>query len=266
MPKTRLKPTTPSNNNEKLQYTTLISHIGLLLEQSKSRFIKQVNASMTEMYWNIGRYIVEYEQNGADRAKYGSGLLQKIANSLTKAYGKGFSYRNLRAIRQFYLAFLNWQTLSAKSLSLSHFFFLSQIKDIDERHFYMLEANSEQRSLRELKRQFNSALYERLALSKDKDKVMKLASEGQLITTPNEMLKDPYVLEFLEFDEKTEYTESQLEQAIIDNLEKFLLELGKGFAFVSRQKRFTAHEKHFFVDLVFYHRFLRCFVLIDLKV
>jgi predicted nuclease of restriction endonuclease-like (RecB) superfamily len=144
--------------------------------------------------------------------------------------------------------------------------FLSQIKDPDEKTFYLLEANAEQWSLRELKRQFNSALYERLALSKDKDGVMKLAHEGQLITTPEEAIKDPYILEFLGIKEETRYSESELEQAIIDNLEYFLLELGKGFTFVGRQKRFTAHEKHFYIDLVFYHRFLKCFVLVDLKI
>jgi predicted nuclease of restriction endonuclease-like (RecB) superfamily len=156
--------------------------------------------------------------------------------------------------------------VSQKSLSRSHFVFLSQVKDSDERNFYLLEANAEQRSLRELKRQFNSALYERLALSKDKDGVMKLAQEGQLITTPDGAIKDPYVLEFLGLKEDHKYTENELEQAIIDNLEDFLLELGKGFTFVGRQKRFTAGEEHFYVDLVFYHRFLKCFILVDLKI
>jgi predicted nuclease of restriction endonuclease-like (RecB) superfamily len=199
MPKTPLKVATPSKENKKLQYSNLISHIGLLLEQAKSHFIKQVNTTMTEMYRNIGKYIVEYEQKGEDKAEYGSGLLKKLSTDLTQQFGKGYSYYNLNFMRNAYLAFPIFETLSQKSnaLSWSHIVFLCQIKDEFERNFYLIEASHEQRSLRELKRQFNSALYERLALSKDKNKVMKLASEGQIITTPSEVLKDPYIFEFL---------------------------------------------------------------------
>lgn len=249
-----------------LQYPTLIWQIGILLTQARNHLYQQVNTTLVQTYRAIGQYIVEYEQWWSDRAVYGSQLIQKIAEDLTAQHGKWFSYFNINFMRNVYLAFPKFETLSQKSLSWSHLVFLSKIKDVYERNFYMIESSQESRSLRELKRQFNSWLYERLALSQDKETVMKLATQGQIISTPSEALKDPYILEFLGLDEKTHYSESDLEQAIIDNLEYFLLELGKWFTFVGRQKRFTAWEKHFFVDLVFYHRFLKCFVLIDLKI
>jgi hypothetical protein len=180
---------------------------------------------MTEMYRSIGQHIVEYEQKGEARAEYGTRLLQQMSDDLTKQFGKGFSKDNLELMRKVYSTFPITETLSRKSLSWSHLIFLSRIKDDFERKFYIIETQKEQRSLRELRRQFNSSLYERLALSKDKDGVMKLAQEGQLITTPNEVIKDPYILEFLGLKEETHYSESDLEQAIIDNLETFLLEL-----------------------------------------
>lgn len=247
-------------------YLNLVWNIAWLLEQARSQVYQQVNITLVKTYRHIGQYIVEFEQWWADKAEYGSNLIQKLADDLTIQYGKGFSYYNLNFMRNVYICFSNFETLSQKSVSRSHLVFLSKIKDDSERKFYLIESNQEQWSLRELKRQFNSWLYERLALSKDKDKVMQLAHQGQIVTTATEAIKDPYILEFLGLDEKIEYSESELEQAIINNLEYFLLELGKWFTFVGRQKRFTAGEKHFFVDLVFYHRFLKCFVLIDLKI
>ncbi len=253
-------------SQQPLQYPTLISQIGTLLEQSRNHLSQQVNTTLIKTYRSIGHYIVEYEQWWADRAIYWSQLLNQVANDLTIQYWKWFSYFNINFMRNVYLTFPNFETLSQKSISWSHLVFLSKIKDKQERDFYLIESSQESRSLRELKRQFNSWLFERLALSTDKDGIMKLAKQGQIITKPTDGFKDPYILEFLWLDEKAHYSESDLEKAIIDNLEYFLLELGKGFAFIGRQKRFTAGDQHFFVDLVFYHRFLKCFVLIDLKI
>ena len=247
-------------------YPDLLQQLWILVTQSKKHLVQQVNHTIIKTYRTIGHYIVEYEQDGQDYAQYGSWLLQRISSDLTDQFGKGFSYRNIRNMRQIYLTFPIWQTVSAKSLSRSHYLFLSQIKQEPERNFYLIESTQQQRSLRELKRQFNSGLYQRLALSTNKKDLHKLAEQWQLTQTPKDIIKDPYILEFLWLEEQEKYTESQLEQAIIDNIEHFLLELGKGFTFVARQKRFTADEKHFYIDLVFYHRFLQCFVLIDLKI
>ncbi len=247
-------------------YDILLSSIWSTLASAKNKLYQQVNATLVQTYRKIGQYVVEFEQWWADRAIYGTGLLNQLAVDLTIKYWKWFSYFNLNFMRNVYISFPIFETVSQKSLSRSHLVFLSKIKDNDERSFYMIESAQESRSLRELKRQFNGGLYERLALSKDKDSIMRLASQWQIITSASDAIKDPYILEFLGLDEKSEYSESELEQAIIDNLEGFLLELWKWFTFVGRQKRFTAWEKHFFVDLVFYHRFLKCFVLIDLKI
>jgi predicted nuclease of restriction endonuclease-like (RecB) superfamily len=188
---------------------------------------------------------------------------------LTANYGKGFSQRNLEQMRQFYLVYSTQipQTPSAKfSLSYSHYLFLMRIENPEERNFYEIESSQNNWSLRELKRQFDSALYERLSLSKDKEKVKSLAVQGQIIENPCDIVKDPYVLEFLGLPEKAYYSESELESRLIEKLENFLLELGKGYTFVGRQVRLSFEEKHFFVDLVFYNRLLQCFVLIDLKI
>lgn len=203
---------------------------------------------MVMTYRTIGQYIVEYEQGGADRAEYGSGLLQKLSDDLTSRFGKGFSVYNLRDMRKFYLTYPKAETLSPESqftLSRSHYIFLIKLEE-SERKFYEIESAANNRSLRELKRQFDSGLFLRLALSKDKEWVKTLSEKGQIITKPQDIVKDPYILEFLWLKEESKYSESDLEQAIIDKIENFLLELGKWFAFIRRQQRFTFNGKAFF--------------------
>ena len=237
---------------------------------------------MVYTYYNIGYMIVEEEQKGSNRAEYGKYVLKELSVYLAERFGKGFSVTNLKQMRQFYMIYSSdqiGQTVSDQFknlptvntgrkffLSWSHYLQLMRISNIDERHFYEIEAAKNDWSLSELKRQYNSSLYERMALSKDKEAVARLATEGQIIESPQDLIKDPYVLEFLGLPELPEYSESELESKIIDNLQKFLLELGTGFAFVGRQVRFTFEEEHFRVDLVFFNRLLRCFVLFDLKI
>ena len=253
-----------------------------VLAKARKNAKTSVNLSMVCAYFEIGRMIVEEEQHGANRAAYGTQLLKELSAYLTKIYGRGFSATNLKQMRQFYLIYVNdqiGQTLSDQFeklpavstgrkfyLSWSHYLKLMRIDNIDERHFYEIESVKNDWSLSELKRQYNSSLYERLALSADKDKVYRLALEGQTIETPKDAVKDPYVLEFLGMPELPSYSETELESRIIDHLQQFLLELGTGFAFIGRQERFTFDEEHFMVDLVFYNRLLRCFVLFDLKI
>ena len=222
---------------------------------------------MTKTYFLIGKRIVEEEQDGNKRAEYGKKLMKTLSEKLTKEFGRGFSQRNLEQMRTFYLRYSISQTVSAEfKLSWSHYLILMRMEDIDTRKFYEIEAIENNWSLRELKRQVNSSLYERLVLSKDKEKVKELAVKGQIIEKPQDIIKDPYILEFLGLNEKSDYSENKLETEIINKLEMFLLELGKGFTFVGRQVRFTFDERHFRVDLVFYNRLLKCFVLIDLKI
>ena len=256
--------------------------ISLLLGNARKHAKTAVNTAMVYTYYEIGRRIVEEEQNGENRAAYGQQILQGLSDHLTKAFGKGYSVGNLKNIRQFYMVFSNDQigeTVFSQSsnlpavstgrkfyLSWSHYLKLMRIKNVDERHFYEIEAAKNDWSLSELKRQYDSSLYERLALSGDKEKVLQLAQKGQVVETPADAVKDPYILEFLGLPELPVYSESELETRIIDHLQQFLLELGTGFAFVGRQVRFTFDEEHFRVDLVFYNRLLRCFVLFDLKI
>jgi len=238
-----------------------------LLHKARQDIISNVNYTMTKTYFLIGKRMVEEEQNGNKRAEYGKKLMKTLSEKLTKEFGKGFSQRNLEQMRTFYLRYSISQTVSAEfKLSWSHYLILMRMEDIDARNFYEIEAFENNWSLRELKRQVNSSLYERLVLSKDKEKVKELAVKGQIIEKAQDVIKDPYILEFLGLDEKSEYSENKLETEIINKLEMFLLELGKGFTFVGRQVRFTFDEKHFRVDLVFYNRLLKCFVLIDLKI
>jgi predicted nuclease of restriction endonuclease-like (RecB) superfamily len=282
----------------------LIHEIRDLIQSARLAVVHSVDLIHVLTNFEIGRRIVEHEQGGEERAEYGKALLKELSAALTEEFGRGFSEDNLSLMRRFFLTYKDnpkisetasgkflpelkrqipsdilqkSETVSRKSLfsgtsplpftlSWSHYVFLIGIKDASERSFYEIEATGQGWSLRELKRQFNSGLFERLALSRDKDGVKKLAAEGQLIARPEDLLKEPYVLEFLGLDEKEKYSESDLESAIIDKLEQFLLELGKGFLFEARQKRFTFDEEHFFVDLVFYNRLLRCYVLIDLKI
>ena len=251
-----------------------------VLIQARKNAKTAVNLSMVYAYYEIGRMIVEEEQRGEKRAAYGTQLLKELSAYLTKAYGKGFSVGNLKNIRQFYKVyskdqigetvfsqFENLPTVSTGRkfyLSWSHYLKLMRIDNIDERHFYEIESVKNDWSLSELKRQYDTSLYERLALSTNKEKVYRLAIEGQTVEAPKDAIKDPYVLEFLGLKELPEYSESELESRIIDNLQQFLLELGTGFAFIGRQVRFTFDEEHFMVDLVFYNRLLRCFVLFDI--
>ena len=220
-------------------------------------------------YWHIGKRIVEDEQQGKKRAQYAAEVLKHLSESLTEEFGKGFSSTNLRQMRNFFLAYPIQQKSSAElptfphpRISWSHYLFLMRLKDINERSFYEIETADNMWDLEELKRQFNAALYQRLALSRDKEGV----KEGWKIESPVDAIKDPLILEFLGLEEHSSYSEGDLETAIINQLETFLLELGKGFTFVARQKRITFDEKHYHIDLVFYNRFLKAFVLIDLKI
>lgn len=275
---------------------SLYQRIRDLVVAARQTVARGIDLVQVRTNFEIGRHIVEHEQQGKNRADYGKELLTSLADRLTREFGKGFARSNIAYMRSFYLAYASraqicqtasgqlpgWgtaadsesfqivQTLSAKSsrpfsLSWSHYVFLLGIKNPDERSFYEIEASSESWTLRELKRQFDSGLYERLALSRDKEGIRKLAREGQIVSRPQDLLKEPLVLEFLGLSEQSRYSESELETAIIDRLGQFLLELGKGFLFEARQKRFSFDDEHFFVDLVFYNRLLRCYVLIDLK-
>ena len=238
-----------------------------LLHSAKNRVYQTINITMTQTYFQIGKRIVEEEQGGESRAEYGKSLLKLLSVQLINEFGKGFSVDNLENMRRFYLAFQKSETVSRKfELSWSHYIFLTRIENIDERNFYEIESIENSWSLRELKRQFDSGLFERLKLSSDKQKVKELSLNGQVIQTAQDLIKDPYILEFVGLPELSSYSESELEQKLIDKLEHFLLELGKGFTFVARQKRITIDEKHFKVDLVFYNRLLKSFVVIDLKI
>jgi predicted nuclease of restriction endonuclease-like (RecB) superfamily len=258
---------------------TLLSEVRTLIISARNAAARTINTLQVLTNYQIGRLIVEHEQKGKERAKYGANLLRELSAQLTKEFGLGFSEDNLSNMRRFYLVYkarlpVNSEKPSRKSteeeiaplnLSWSHYVFLCRINNEKERSFYEIEASENGWSLPELRRQFDSSLYERLALSRNKEKVLELAEKGQRVTKPEDMLKNPLVLEFLGLKEEAQYSESQLESAIIDKLEHFLLELGKGFLFEARQKRFTFDEEHFFVDLVFYNRLLRCYVIIDLK-
>ncbi len=220
---------------------------------------------MTETYWGIGRDIVEFEQGGKARAEYGKNLLSSLSRDLTLRHGKGFSRSNIIRIRQFYLAFPKGATLS-HFLSWSHVIELLKIEDPLERGFYEQQAIREKWAVRELRRQRNSSLFLRLAAGKDKESILRLAAEGHVVAQPGDILRDPFVFEFLKIPEPHSISETDLESLLCDHLQLFLLELGKGFTFVGRQYRITINNTHYRVDLVFYHRFLRCFVLIDLKI
>ncbi|MGJ0329753.1 PDDEXK nuclease domain-containing protein [Aliarcobacter cryaerophilus] len=251
----------------KLTNNNFYQEIKELLYSAKNRVYQTINTTMTQTYFQIGKRIVEEEQGGEIRAEYGSALLKNLSSELIKEFGKGYSEQNLKNMRQFYLIYQKRQTVSSEfKLSWSHYIFLTRIENINERNFYEIESIENSWSLRELKRQFDSGLFERLKLSSDKQKVKELSLNGQVIQTAQDLIKDPYILEFVGLPELSSYSESELEQKLIDKLEHFLLELGKGFTFVARQKRITIDEKHFKVDLVFYNRLLKSFVVIDLKI
>lgn len=247
------------------KYDLLLDSIGTTIEQARQNAIRAINTELVRANWEIGRHIVEYEQQGQERAEYGSALLARLSKDLRLRYGKGFGRRNVLDMRRFYLIYPIWQAVPAK-LSWTHIIALLGISNDSARKFYEKQAVHEKWSYRELERQINSSLFERLALSKDKKGVLQLAEKGHVVSQINEAVKDPYVLDFLKIPQSVRMTEKDLEQKIIDNLQLFLLELGKGFAFVARQYRISLRNKHYSIDLVFYHRILKCFVLIDLKI
>ena len=248
--------------NDEMDY--LIHEIEKIVMSAKEHLTGTVNQIMTETYWRIGRYIVEFEHDGNAKAIYGKSLLSTLSKELTLCLGKGYSRPNLNNMRKFYLKYPNCQTVSDK-LSWSHICELIKIDDDLERSFYEKQCVKERWGIRTLKRQMDSALFLRLAASRDKEGILELANKGIEINKPEDVIKDTYTLEFLNIPELEQYSESDLEQRIIDNLQKFLLELGKGFTYVGRQYTITINNIHYRVDLVFYHRILKCFVLIDLK-
>jgi len=238
-----------------------------LINHARIAVLQSVNQTMVYTYYGIGKMIVEEEQGGSARAGYGKQIIKDLSERLIADFGKGYSHRNIEQMRQFYLIYSKAQTVSAEfKLSWSHYLMLMRIDNEQERRFYEIESSENGWSLRELQRQFDTSLYERLVLSRDKNEIKKLSQVGQVIEKAKDSLKDPYILEFIGLQEKIKYSETEFEQKIIDKLEHFLLELGKGYAFIGRQVRFTFDDKHFRVDLVFYNRILQCFVLIDLKI
>jgi predicted nuclease of restriction endonuclease-like (RecB) superfamily len=245
-------------------YNKLVSDIGTLLNNGRKQMAIAVNTSMVQTYWSIGKHIVEFEQKGNERAEYGSNLINRLSRDLTERYGKGFGKSNLLYIRKFYLTFPKSGTVS-HLLTWSHFYEILKKDDPMEINFYVKQCEIEGWSVRELKRQMQSMLFHRLALSKDKEQVLKLAEEGQQVQKPEDILRDPYVFDFVGLPETTNYSEKDLEDGLLQQFEMFLLELGKGFAFIGRQQRISLAGRHYYVDLVFYHRILKCFVLIDLK-
>ncbi len=238
-----------------------------LLEQSRNKIFTQVNTTIVQTYFEIGKIIVEDEQKGESKAEYGKEVLKNLSKQLTQKFGKGFSLRNLQQMRLFYLTFQKSQTLSAK-LSWSHYVRLLAFADQPLKlDFYCAQAEKSNWSYRELDRQIKSALFERVALSSDKESLIEdNLQKYQEPKNQGDLFKEPYILEFLGLEEKSEYSESDLEQAILDNLQKFLLEFGQGFTFVARQKRLTFADKNYFADIVLYNRLLKCFVIVDLKI
>ncbi len=265
----------------------LASRIEALIAEARTKVASVVNTAMVYTYYEIGRYIVEDEQNGASRASYGKEVLENLSYKLTDKFGKGWSAANLRAMRQFYMVYSKMLTTgqqignenanrwSAKltnqnitpefKLSWTHYQILMRVENPQARSFYEIECYNQQWDKRYLQRQIGSSLYERLALSRDKDEIIRLAKEGQTIEKPSDIIKDPVVLEFMGLKSDASYSETALESAIINKLQQFLLEMGKGFLFEARQKRFSFEERNFYVDLVLYNRLLQCYVLVDLK-
>lgn len=266
-------------------YNQLLDNIGSALQKARENAIKAINTELVNANWQIGKHIVEFEQQGKERAEYGAELLVSLSKDLKARFGKGFSRSSLQLMRLFYIKYPNFQavfgkdeirqTVSGKSakrqtasgilLSWSHYAELLTVSDDLARSFYEKQTIKESWSFREMKRQIDSALFQRIALSKDKKGVLALAEKGQELITAKDAIKDPYVFEFLELPKDKVLKERGLEKKLVDKLQKFLLELGKGFSFVARQFKITVDNEHNFIDLVFYHRILKCFVLIDLK-
>jgi predicted nuclease of restriction endonuclease-like (RecB) superfamily len=245
----------------------IISEIKSILETARLTVAQEVNNQLLLTYWKIGEIIVRFEQNDNSRAEYGTQTLKQLSKELTKEFGKGFSRSNLQNMRAFYLNYKNCQSVIGK-LSWTHYCELLAISDLDKRSFYEKEATNARWSVRELKRQINTSLYERLLLSKgevNKKEVLRLATHGVELQTPSDMIKDPYVFEFLGLPENKPIMESDLEKALVSKIEKFLLELGRGFMFVGTQQRVTINNTHYYVDMVFYNKPLKSYVLIELK-
>ena len=257
-----------------------------LIDRARNTAIREVNLVQLLTYYTLGKWIVEVQQGGSGRAKYGKRVLETLSDALNHAFGKGYSVSTLTNIRKFYEIYKNRisapmvtdfsepnsQPLVTKfgndvpfRLSWTHYLILMRIQNEDERDFYEQLAIQENWGKRELSRQYGSSLYERMLIGKDKQQILRLSKKGRLAEKPADLVKDPYILEFLGIPEQTDFSETELESRLIDHLQEFLLELGTGFAFVARQKRFTFEEDHFRVDLVFYNRLLQCFVLFDLK-
>jgi len=237
-----------------------------ILQSARDNVYRHINFVMVEAYWHIGKQIVEDEQRGKDRAEYGAYLIKELSSRLTQDFGKGFSQRNLRNMRQFYVYFPIWQTVSAQ-LSWSHYTLLLRLENSNAREWYAKESIASNWSVRALERQIGTLYYERIISSKEKQPVIAEATNNtkDLQLTPKDIIKDPYVLEFLDLKQNNAFYESDLESALIEKIQDFLLELGRGFAFVARQKRIKTETSDFYIDLVFYNYILKCFVIIDLK-
>lgn len=249
------------------EMSLVVQEVKSILNTARNNVARQVNNELLNTYWNIGRIICEYEQSDAARADYGKQTLRALSKELTKEFGKGFSVSNIQFMRRFYQNYQIQQTASVK-LSWSHYCELLSISDTDKRSFYEKEAINSGWSVRELKRQIESSLFERLLLSRgdaNKEQVLALALHGNEITEPADIIRDPYVFEFLGLPEDKPVMESDLERALVQQIEKFLLELGRGFMFVGTQQRVTLNNTHYYVDMVFYNKILRAYVLIELK-
>lgn len=246
-------------------YNNLIEKIGDSYNSAKSKVVTAINSQMLNAYWEIGKHIVDFEQGGKQKAEYGKSLLVNLSKDLSLKYGRGFSRSNLNYMRLLYSKYPKCETLSHK-LSWSHYYELLKVEDDLARVFYERQSISDNWTIRELKRQKKSGLFHRLAVGKNKEEILKLSKEGQVFKSEDDLSRNPYVFEFLNIPENHRYSENELEKAIIDNVQQFLLELGKGFAFIGRQQRITLNNRHYYVDLVFYHIKLKCYVLIDLKI
>lgn len=242
----------------------LIAEIRQIINQSRESAARSINHTLTLMYWQIGHTIVEDEQQGKERAGYGKALIKNLSIQLVAEYGENFSSRNLQLSRQFYLTFPNVNSLSSQ-LTWTHYKALVRIDDLNKRDFYLAEAGKNAWTVRQLERQINSLLYERLLMSQDKESVLAIAQDQKKPTQPHQVIKDPMILEFLGLKPQASYYEQDVENAIITHIQEFLLELGNGFSFVARQKRIVIDSDEFKIDLVFYNRLLQCFVLFDLK-
>ncbi|EKD55900.1 MAG: hypothetical protein ACD_59C00004G0004 [uncultured bacterium] len=252
------------NSNEITELTPLYKKISSILENARKNAYRAIDNTMVLAYWHIGRLIVENEQKGSFRAEYGKAVIGVLSARLIKKFGRGFDERNLWYMKQFYIYFQNMNALRSE-LSWTHYRLILRVENEDARNFYVIETVKNNWSTRELDRQISTLLFERIALSKSHKKVKELAVKGQEIRKADDIIKDPYVLEFLDLKKNAALDETTLESALIDKLEEFLLELGRGFSFIARQKRITIDGDHYYIDLVFYNYILKCFFLIDLK-